>query len=243
MFSLVSHTYSGVFFLFFPILSWTFFSSHPAFRQVGRSHHCSSFTHIRRHTPVTSCHFFGMRDSRIPRLSRVSFVGLFCPQSQPMHPTGAIPERPRLPSPGSRSSLCFHSVSQSASQGGFPPCKIARHFTPPSVSVLPRLHLPMLLQPLLQPLNLLLQLYLWVSPRHPPPPLSLPLMMMASPRCRASGAVLEPPRPPWLVSHPRNPPLQNRSALHSKSPLKMVFRHLAGCCTQLPHHQGQAGSV
>ena len=82
-----------------------------------------------------------------------------------------------------------------------------------------------MLQRLLQPLSLLLKQYLWVSPRHPSPPIFLPLTMMASPRCQTSGAALEPPRPPWLVSHPRNPPPQNRSSLHSESPFKMVFRH------------------
>ena len=170
-------------------------SSHPAFRLVGRSHRCSSFTHVRRHTPVSSCHFYGMR--RIPRLSGASLLGLFRPQSQPMYPTAAIPKRPRLPSPNSGSSLGSDSSSRSVSWGDFPPCKTVCHFTPPSTSVSATATPPrVMLQRLLQPLSLLLQHYLWVSPRHPSPPLSLPLTLMASPRYRANDAVLEPPRPP-----------------------------------------------
>ena len=109
-------------------------SSHPTFRLVGRSHHCSSFTHVRRHTPMSSCHFYGMRASRIPRLSGTSLLGLSRPQSQPIHPTGAISKRPRLPSSGSGSSLGSDSSSRSVSRGGFLPCKTARHFTQPFVS-------------------------------------------------------------------------------------------------------------
>ena len=106
-------------------------SSHPAFRLVGRSH-CSSFIHVGRHACVLP--LFGIRASRIPRLSGQSLVGLSRPQPQPIHATGAIPKRPRLPSPGSGSSLGSDSSSGSASRDGFPPCKTVRHFTQPSVS-------------------------------------------------------------------------------------------------------------
>ena len=109
--------------------------SHPAFRRVGRNHHCSSFIHVRRHTPVSSCRFFRMRASRILRLSGASLVELSRPQSQPIHPTGAIPKRSRFPSLGIGSSLCSNSSCRSVSRDGFPPCNTVRHFIPPSVSV------------------------------------------------------------------------------------------------------------
>ena len=110
------------------------------------------------------------------------------------------------------------------------PATSSRH---PSLLLL-RLHFPVLLQRLLQPLSLLLQHYLRVSSHHPPPPLSLPLTMMASPRCRASGAAIKPPKPPRLVSHPRHPPSQNRSFLHSESPFKMLFRRPTTPLLSLP---------
>ena len=107
--------------------------------------------------------------------------------------------------------------------GRFSTCKTARHSTPPSISASATVHLPVLLQRLLQPLNLLLQHYIWVSPRHPPPPIS-PLTMTASARCRTSDAVLESPRRPWFVSHPCNPSQRIRSSLQSEIPFKMVFK-------------------
>ena len=85
---------------------------------------------------MSSCRFFGMRVSRIPRLSGTSLVGFSRPQLQPMHPTDTIPKRSKPPSlPGSGSYLSSDSLTGSASRGGFPPCKTARRFTPPSVSV------------------------------------------------------------------------------------------------------------
>ena len=86
------------------------------------------------------------------------------------------------------------------------------------------LHIPVLLQRLLQPLSLLLHHYLWVSPSHRASPISLPLTTTASSRYQTNDAVLEPPRPPWLVSHPHNPPHRNRSSLHSESQFKVVFK-------------------
>ena len=61
-------------------------------------------------------------------------MGVFCPQSQPMQPTGAIPKRPRLTSsPSSGSSLGSELSSRTTSRGGFPLCKTTRHFNPPSI--------------------------------------------------------------------------------------------------------------
>ena len=244
---------------------------HPAFRLVGRSHHCSCFTHIRRHTSV-SCHFWGMRASRIPCLSGASLAGLSRPQLQPIHPTGAIPNRLRLLLPGSESSLGSDLLSRSASWGGFPSCKITRYFNPPSASgsttATPPSAVAMpaaALEPAPRALALGVMLH------H----CSLSLTMMSSPRRRASDAVLAPSRPPWLVFHPRNRLPRNRNFLHSDSQIKMVFRHPttpwlslkkialfcegwqlchpsrihgdfptpAGCCSQLQHHQSQAGSA
>ena len=51
-----------------------------------------------------------------------------------MHAAGAIAKCHRASSPSSGSSLVSYSSSRSASRGGLPPCKTARHFTQPSVS-------------------------------------------------------------------------------------------------------------
>ena len=70
-----------------------------------------------------------MRASRISRISGYSLVAFF-PSSVAAHaPYMCYPK-----SPGSGSSLCSDSSSRSASRGGFPSCKTARYFTPPSVS-------------------------------------------------------------------------------------------------------------
>ena len=197
-------------------------SSHPPFRLVGRSH-CSSFTHVRRHTPVSSWRFTGwglpaslaFREPHLegfPVLSRSSSTLQMLSQNvRGLHHRLAADHRWV---PTHRLEV-FHKVVFLLIR---PPATPPRH---PSLLLL-QLHLQVLLQRLLQPLSLLLQHYLWMSPRHPPPPLSLPLTMTAPPL--PSNAVLEPPRPPWLISPPRNTPPQKRSSLHSESPLKMIFK-------------------
>ena len=70
------------------------------------------------------------------------------------------------------------------------------------------LHLPVLLQRLLQH-------HLCALLRHPSPPLSLLLTMMASPWCRAGGAVLAPFWSLWMVSPAHKLPHWNWSSLHS----------------------------
>ena len=109
------------------------------------------------------------------------------------------------------------------------PAPLSRH---PSLLLL-RLHLPVQLQRLLQPLNLLLQHYLCVALSSSTPALSIPDDDNFT-GCRASCAVLGPPRPPWLARRDPAPATNHkpsRPATTTQARIARPTQTIAPLCT------------